>query len=121
MVEINTDTNKRYSNIAKKQYKEIPFETFEATPMETDYQIGFIYRYFIRKRNEPNGLIYEINLNTSKQFKKDVFFIPVRIRWRIAGEQWEVENSNRKSVTFGKNTISNLDTYIKNYTKFWKG
>ena len=117
----NKDINNRYSAIAVQKYNPHPFETFEPKPIESDYSVGFIYRYFIRKRNEQNGLIYEINVNTYKKYTKDVFHIPVRIRWKISGERYEVENANRKSITFGKNTISNLDTYIKNYTKFWKG
>ena len=116
----NKDINKRYNSLAIQKYNEKPFETSEPKPLESDYKIGFIYRYFIRKRNEVNGLLYEINVNTYRRYLKDVFYIPVRIRWKISGEQNEVETANRKSISFGKNTISNLDTYIKNYSKFWK-
>jgi hypothetical protein len=119
---VNQNIIDRYNAISKKKtYKQPPIQLYEPVVIEKDYKIGFIYRYFIRKRNEPNGIIYEINSDTQRKYKNDALFITTSIRWKINGEQWEAETANKKSINLGKLDISNLDTYVKNLSLFWKG
>ena len=40
---------------------------------------------------------------------------------KIKGDKIEVEEANKKSIELGRHNISNLDTYLKNHSKFWKG
>ena len=39
----------------------------------------------------------------------------------LGGDKIEVEEANKKSIELGRHNISNLDTYLKNHSKFWKG
>jgi hypothetical protein len=97
------------------------FSAFQPSPNEQDYRNEFIYRYFIRKRNQDNGLIYEVSADTFTDFENNQLYFGTKIKWKITGQIDEVSKLNQRSVAFGKQTLSNLDTHIKNYTKFWKG
>ena len=101
---------------------ETNWPTFEAEPNEQDYNIGFIYRYFVRKRNEPFGIIYEINKEVYNNFSNSPFFIATKMKWKISGgNKFEVEQLNQRSINYAQETISNIDTYVKNLTKFYRG
>ena len=114
-----------------KPYSNIELTTFEANPNEQDYFFQYIFRYFVRKRNDTNGLIYEVSKQTydlfkiSKfkfdEFKNNSLYITAKLKWKIYGDRTETETANKKSVEYVMKTISNLDTHINNYLKFWKG
>lgn len=122
MSTINQNIIDRYNTIKKVVDTTTPLlEAYEPKLIEQDYQIGYIHRFFIRKRNEPNGVIYEIDKFTNKKYIKDSLYITTKIRWKIRGDKTEVETANKKSIELGRKQISNLDTYLKNHSKFWKG
>lgn len=101
---------------------ETGWPTFEAQPNEQDYKIGFIYRYFVRKRNEPTGIISEINKEMYDKFLSSPFFIAIRMRWKISGgNKFEIEQLNQRSINYAQETMGNIDTYVKNLTKFYRG
>lgn len=101
---------------------ETGWPTFEAQPNEKDYNIGFIYRYFVRKRNEPTGIISEINKDMYDKFSNSPFFIAVKMRWKISGDnKFEVEQMNQRSIQHTQQTMGNIDTYVQNLTKFYRG
>jgi hypothetical protein len=101
---------------------ETGFPTFEAKPNEQDYTIGFIYRYFVRKRNEPIGVISEISKELYDKFTSSPFYLPLKMRWKITGtNKFEVEQLNQRSINYAQETMGNIDTYVKNLTKFYRG
>jgi hypothetical protein len=117
---INQNIINRYTTI--KPTTNMPFlEVYEPKLIEQDYKIGYIYRFFIRKRNESNGIIYEIDKYTAKKYVNNPLYITTKIRWKIKGDKTETEEANKKSIELGRHNISNLDTYLKNHSKFWKG
>ena len=112
----------RYTNIKNTNNSRQPLlEAYEPKLIEQDYKIGYIYRLFIRKRNEPMGIIYEIDKYTNKKYVNNPLYITTKIRWKSKGDKTEVEEANKKSIELGRHNISNLDTYLKNHSKFWKG
>jgi hypothetical protein len=112
----------RYTNIKNTNNSRQPLlEAYEPKLIEQDYKIGYIYRLFIRKRNEPMGIIYEIDKYTNKNYVNNPLYITTKISWIIKGDKTEVEEANKKSIELGRHNISNLDTYLKNHSKFWKG
>ena len=119
---INKNIVDRYTNIKNTNNSRQPLlEAYEPKLIEQDYKIGYIYRLFIRKRNEPMGIIYEIDKYTNKKYVNNPLYITTKIRWKIKGDKTEVEEANKKSIELGRHNISNLDTYLKNNSKFWKG
>ena len=119
---INKNIVDRYTNIKNTNNSRQPLlEAYEPKLIEQDYKIGYIYRLFIRKRNEPMGIIYEIDKYTNKKYVNNALYITTKLRWKIKGDKTEVEEANKKSIELGRHNISNLDTYLKNHSKFWKG
>jgi hypothetical protein len=108
------------SNLKKNAPVQTQIQAFEANPNLQDYLNQYIYRYFVRKRNEENGLIYEISKLKFDEFKNNSLYITAKLKWKIYGDRTETEMANKKSVEYVMTTISNLDTYINNYLKFWK-
>ena len=37
------------------------------------------------------------------------------------GNKFEVEQLNQRSINLAQETMSNIDTYVKNLTKFYRG
>jgi hypothetical protein len=91
-------------------------------PTENDYMAGYIFRYFIRKRNDLNGIITEVSKQTYDNFLNNSSYITLRMRWKIAGgNKFEIEQLNQRSINYSQETISNIDTYVRNLTKFYRG
>jgi hypothetical protein len=96
--------------------------SYEQMPTENDYMAGYIFRYFIRKRNDSNGIITEVSKQTYDNFLNNASYITLRMRWKISGtNSIEVEQLNQRSINYSQETISNIDTYVRNLTKFYRG
>jgi hypothetical protein len=96
--------------------------SYEQIPTENDYMAGYIFRYFIRKRNDSNGIITELSKQTYDNFLNNASYITLRMRWKISGtNSAEVEQLNQRSINYSQETISNIDTYVRNLTKFYRG
>lgn len=97
-------------------------QTYEPTPNSNDYSIGFIFRYFTRKSNDENGVIYEISKETFDAYSNNPSYVTLRMRWKISGtNSAEVEQLNQRSINYSQETMSNIDTYVRNLTKFYRG
>lgn len=97
-------------------------QTYEPIPNSNDYSVGFIFRYFVRKTNDSNGTIYEVSKTTYDSYEANVSYITLRMRWKISGgNKFEIEQLNQRSINYAQDTMSNIDTYTKNLTKFYRG
>ncbi len=100
---------------------EKPIITSESSPNERDYQAGYIIRYFIRKRNDSNGIIYEIDKANYDSYSYKTDYLTCTLKWKITGtNKFEVEQLNQRSINYAQQTMSNIDTYVKNLTKFYR-
>jgi len=95
---------------------------YEQIPTDLDYSAGFIYRYFIRKRNDNFGIITEVSKQTHDNFLNDSFYLTLTMKWKISdGNKFEIEQMNQRSINYAQETMGNIDTYVKNLTKFYRG
>lgn len=95
---------------------------YEQIPTDVDYNIGFIYRYFTRKRNDNFGIITEISKQTHDNLSTNSFYLTLSMRWKISGgNKFEIEQANQRSISYAQETMSNIDTYVRNLTKFYRG
>jgi hypothetical protein len=116
-METAVDRYKKLNN----NLSDFTFDTEEPKLIEKDYQIGFFVRYFVIKRNELNGTIFEISKETRQRLLNNPYFLTCEIRWKIIGNRDEVIQLNKKSIELGKKTIPHLDQYANNLLKFYKG
>ncbi|CAB4143144.1 hypothetical protein UFOVP449_124 [uncultured Caudovirales phage] len=107
-------------------------QTIVPSPTESDYQIGFIRRYFVRKANEPEGHIFEVSDSVYVEYTKNPFWKGDTIKWRIAGpleptfnirgesEDKGVPNSNAASIASASAILKNIKLYLPNLLQFYR-
>lgn len=111
-----------YTDVAKNLnlFKIVPPDTFLPNPSDTDYQSGFIKRYFIRKSNDKNGFIYEVSYETSVKYETIPFWKIVSIKWRLDGTVEQVKESNKNSIALVAKEFPTLALYLPNLNQFYK-
>ncbi len=108
-------------------------KNFIPTPSDTDYQIGFIRRYFVTKTSDMAGFVYEVNFNDYENYLESPHFICVDLKWRIRGpltityktngeiNDRGVSNSNKAAISLASQKLKNIGLYLPNLLQFYKG
>lgn len=124
-----------YQNIKKNLSKldlQIP-PTIVPIPTIEDYEIGFIYRYFVRKANDENAFIYEVSEDIFGEYSEKKLWVSYRMKWRISGPQTVVYKedgsiddkgviqSNKSAIGFANSLLKNISLYLPNLLQFYKG
>ena len=106
--------------------------TIVPLPTESDYELGFIMRYFVRRANDLNGFIYEIDESTFESYKNKPFWLVGELKWRISGpldvvyksngdiDDRGVINSNKTSIMYTSKILPNISLYLPNILQFYK-
>ena len=123
-----------YKDIAKNLEKfniEYP-NTIMPAPSESDYKLGFIKRYFIRRANDEYGHIFEISKDVFDNYSTSPFWITQQLKWRISGpvdqsykdngdvNDMGVLNSNKISLSEASIGMRNLKLYLPNLLQLYK-
>jgi len=107
-------------------------QTIVPSPKENDYQIGFIRRYFVRKANEPEGHIFEVDSAVYVEYTKNPFWMGDTIKWRISGpltpifnskgelEDKGVTDSNKAGIASASTILKNIKLYLPNLLQFYR-
>ena len=108
-------------------------KTIVPIPKETDYETGFMSRYYCQKINDLNGFIFEIDNSTYKELQDNPFWKTAILRWRIVGPINPVYNymngqlidmgviqSNKNSIQITASTLKNIGLYLPNILQFHK-
>lgn len=106
--------------------------TIVPLPTQSDYELGFIMRYFVRRANDLNGFIYEIDESTFESYKNKPFWLVGELKWRISGpidvvyksngdiDDRGVINSNKTSIMYTSKILPNISLYLPNILQFYK-
>jgi hypothetical protein len=123
-----------YKDVAKNIDKftiKIP-KTIVPKPTASDYENGFIERYFIQVSFDSNGFIYEVDESTFDKYLENPFWIGEKLFWRIAGPLDTVYDtdgkildkgviaSNKASLSITSLKIQNISLYLPNIKQFYK-
>ena len=86
-------------------------KTIVPIPTESNYETGFMERYFCQRVNDKNGFIFEIDSNIFKEFIENPYWKTSKMRWRITGVTEAVYNELGTMVDIGviqsnKNSIA---------------
>ena len=60
-------------------------KTIVPIPKETDYETGFMSRYYCQKINDLKGFVFEIDNSTYKELQDNPFWKTAILRWRLTG------------------------------------
>jgi hypothetical protein len=122
----------RYNQLNRKPKTSTKIITHVPKPTESDYQRGFIRRYFIQKLNDTLSPVYEVDYERFGNYKSDPYFSSVTLKWRISGpKETKYDNngnvvdkaaseSNRISIQISSDKIPNLKLYLPNLLQFHK-
>lgn len=106
--------------------------TIVPSPSSSDYDLGFIMRYFIRKSNDLGGFIYEVDDITYQVYKDKPYWLAAELKWRIAGplnpiykDDGELDDrgviySNKTSIMYTSKVLPNISLYLPNILQFYK-
>jgi hypothetical protein len=107
-------------------------KTIVPIPTESNYETGFMERYFCQRVNDKNGFIFEIDSNIFKEFKENPYWKISKMRWRISGVTEAIYNelgtlvdigviqSNKNSIAITSSTLKNISLYLPNLLQFHK-
>lgn len=106
--------------------------TVVPNPNSTDYEKGFIERYFIQKVNDKNAQVFEVSENTYSKYISNPYWTIVNIKWRISGpldtvyksngdiSDKGVQNSNKILLDIASEKVKNIKLYLPNLLQFYK-
>lgn len=125
---MSLDRYKAIQTSFENDARDIKITTLIPNPTESDYNNGFIRRYFIQKRNDKSSPILEVSRREYERMVKKPLYIGVSIKWRISGPITEmmldsvldkgVRESNRIAIFLVIDKIPNLKIYLPNLLQF---
>lgn len=106
--------------------------TIIPVPTESDYQLGFINRYFIQKANDEDASVFELSEDEYTVYATNPFWKKVELKWRIAGPinptsagevsyDRGVMASNKTALALASIVIKNISLYLPNLLQFHRG
>lgn len=115
-----------------------PPAPFYPQPTEDDYKVGFMTRYFMKRRTDDYTKVTEISpIDYNKNFKftsgaiDTNIYVAVKINWKISGPLYNnfqdphfpkpgIIETNKKLVKIKEQVIPGLSLFITDYSKFSK-
>lgn len=95
-------------------------------PTSSDYELGYIMRYFLQKRNNPFATITEVDptqYNTLNSKNRpgisSLLWNNVEIKWTIKGS-YAIQLNMQEIRKSEANGFINLSNYLNNPLEFWK-
>ena len=107
-------------------------KTIVPIPSDTDYENGFIERYFTQKVNDKNSYVFEIDKEVYFDLFENPYWISEIMKWRITGPISPVYNidgiltdkgvieSNNASISIISEKVKNVKLYLPNILQFHK-
>jgi hypothetical protein len=107
-------------------------KTIVPIPSDTDYENGFIERYFTQKVNDKNSYVFEIDKEEYSNLFENPYWISEIMKWRITGPITPVYNidgiltdkgvieSNNASISIISEKVKNVGLYLPNILQFHK-
>ena len=107
---------KQYTNIKVSPKGKYP-EITPAYPSETDYELGSFTRYFTRKVNDSNALVFEISKEDFDN--QNHLFKYVDFEWRLSGTKQEVTRFNQKKMNVANRDLPGISRNLFPL-QYWK-
>jgi hypothetical protein len=115
--------SKRYKKIVKlpREFALEDVNTFIPKPDASDYERGYLTRFFIQRVNDRNGVVYEVNSKNFTKYSINTFYLAVALNWKIIGsDENEVKLTNSKSVRYASKNLPAVSLYLPNLLQFYK-
>jgi len=99
---------------------------FKPTPSLDEYDKRFIERYFVKRRNDSNDPVIEIDKEQFDSIKagstsgiNQNLYFGVSLRWRLVGQsKVEVELTNKNTLVMKESEIPGISNSLENLSEF---
>lgn len=133
---MNYRMNERYGSLAHhrgranmRSFEEFP-EEFLPKPTIADYNRGRIFRFFLKRKNNPHAVICEVSLTQYSHFKKNPFYFGIKISWMISGPEEDIKingymqrpgvyDNNAREIMRGHELMDGLIQKLPNPLQFY--
>ena len=109
----------------------ISVQAYQLIPTLQDYSIGYINRFFCKKRNESS--IVEVNKQQYEEWESEridiVLYDMIQIKWWLSGNidnvinnnitTYGVRTKNKLIVEAAETTMPGIISYLNNYTQYY--
>lgn len=105
-------------------------QSYQVSPTAEDYKIGYINRYFAKKRND--NLIVEVSVQQYEMWQSNnidnVLYDMIQIKWYISGNVNDdisnitvngVKTKNKQIAQSAERKMIGINLILKNYTQFY--
>jgi hypothetical protein len=92
-------------------------------PSKVDYDQGYVTRYFIRKSNNVDAKIIEIDVKQWNLIGSRIdpfLYLKTSLPWKLTGNESDVEQTNFKVVRKYNEELPGLQKYLRNYLELYK-
>lgn len=87
-------------------------------PNKSDYERGWIERFFAQKTNDPNSMIVEVSSNLHMLLQSMAYYRTTSLRWVIRGQENAVSQSNENILIIAEETMPGISLRLPNLTQF---
>ena len=102
------------------EYSKSDIKVSVAIPTESDYERGYVIRYFTQKVNDKGAPVLEIDRSGFASLIDNPFYISVDLDWVISGDEGKVKEMNFKSVKYASIKLPAVQLYLPNFLQFYK-
>jgi hypothetical protein len=85
---------------------------------DSDYEKGYITRYFAQKANDESSPVLEIDDRTYSNLINNSFYIVVQLDWKVSGTNDEIREANGKSVRLASKIMPTILLYLPYLLQF---
>lgn len=100
----------------------------KTVPQQSDYENGFINRYFVKKINDRT--IYEISKDNYVDISSNIY-IKIAINWKLTGKRNDVYQNkikiyegvyeyNKNQINKYKSYMTGLEKILRDPLEFWR-
>lgn len=110
------------SNLKSTNITSLP-SPFYPHPTDIDRKLGFITRYFLKRRNSDYTTIREISFDDYQVYLNGVddntnLYIVIKLNWRLGINQNDIINTNKKLVQLKEIIFPNFSLWFRDFAQF---
>jgi hypothetical protein len=113
---------RRFDKLASlpNDFRQTDIKPSVTIPTFSNYEDGYVVRYFAQKINDEGSPVFEIDRKTFSGLSNNVFFRVVDLDWVLKGEERDVKEMNFKSVKYASQKLPAIQLYLPNFLQFYK-
>lgn len=117
-------TSFKYDVLTKTNVKNYTTpQQYYPRPSKNDYDQGYVTRYFIRRANNVDDRIVEIDVKQWNLIGSRIdpfLYLKTSLPWKLTGNQADVEQTNFKVVQKYNTELPGLQKYLRNYLELYE-